>query len=70
MFHFNRRLLALPLDIVSAMHVEGGPEASLSIRAPGVRLDLAGSFETAFRENDGNAEQWALPNVIGVLPNR
>jgi hypothetical protein len=70
MIDFNRRLLALPLDIVSAMHVEGGPEASLSIRAPGLKLDLAGSFETGFRENDGNGVQWALPNVIGVREGR
>lgn len=66
MVDFNRRLLALPLDIVRAMHVEGGPEASLSVRAAGVKLDLAGSNETAFIENDGNGAQWSLPNVLGV----
>ena len=66
MADFNRRLLALPLGIVRAMHVEGGPEASLSVRAPGVKLDAAGSFETAFVETDANSRQWALPNVVGV----
>jgi hypothetical protein len=66
MADFNRRLLALPLGIVRAMHVEGGPEASLSVRAPGMKVDLAGSFETAFVESDGNSRQWALPNVVGV----
>jgi hypothetical protein len=70
MIDFNRRLLALPLEIVRAMHVEGGPEASLSVRAKGLKLDLAGSFETSFRENDGNAVQWVLPNVIGVREKR
>ena len=70
MSDFNRRLLALPLEIVRAMHVEGGPEASLSVRGPGLRLDLAGSFETGFRENDSNGVQWALPNVIGVRERR
>jgi uncharacterized protein YigE (DUF2233 family) len=66
MVDWNRRLLALPLEIVRAMHVEGGPEASLSVRGKGLKLDLAGSYETAFVENDGNGSQWALPNVIGV----
>ena len=64
---FNQMLLALPLDITGAMHVEGGPEASLSIHAGGVDLDLCGSFETGFLPDDSNREQWPLPNVLGVL---
>jgi hypothetical protein len=68
MFDYNDRVLALPLGIVRAMHVEGGPEASLSIRAPGLKLDLCGSFETGFVGDDANAKQWAIPNVIGALP--
>jgi len=63
---FNALLLRLPLGIVRAMHVEGGPEASLSVRGPGVALDLAGSFETGFYDSDGNAAQWPLPNVLAV----
>ncbi|UCF67161.1 MAG: phosphodiester glycosidase family protein [Acidobacteriota bacterium] len=66
MWELNHRLLALPLGIVRAMHVEGGPEASLSIRAGSLRLDLAGSFETGFLEDETNLGQWALPNVIGI----
>ncbi len=66
MAELNRRLLALPLEIVSAFHAEGGPEASLSIRAPGLTLDLCGSHETGFNENDLNVQQWPVPNVIGV----
>jgi hypothetical protein len=61
-------VLALPLGIQRAMHVEGGPEASLSIRAPDLKLDLCGSFETGFVGDDANAKQWAIPNVIGALP--
>jgi Phosphodiester glycosidase len=45
MQELNDRLLALPLGIVTAMHVEGGPEASLSIHAGGVSLDLGASGE-------------------------
>jgi hypothetical protein len=66
MFEFNALLRRLPLGVTRAMHVEGGPEASLSVRGPGVALDLAGSFETGFFENDGNGRQWALPNVVVV----
>jgi hypothetical protein len=47
------------------MHAEGGPEASLSVRGA-VKLDLSGSFETGFVENDLNMRQWAIPNVLGV----
>jgi len=49
------------------MHLEGGPEASLSIHADGVDLDLAGSYETGFWPDDSNVRQWPIPNVIGVM---
>lgn len=65
---FNDKLLALPLGITHAMHVEGGPEASLSIRAGDVRVDLCGSYESGFFETDDNKRQWNIPNVIGVSP--
>ena len=64
---FNAFLLQLPLDVAGAMHVEGGPEASLSIHGGGVDLDLAGSYETGFLENDSNKRQWPIPNVLGVV---
>jgi hypothetical protein len=63
---FNRVVLSGPLDVLRAMHVEGGPEASLSIHAGGIDLDLCGSFETGFRPDDSNAVQWPIPNVLGV----
>jgi hypothetical protein len=66
MWEFNRMVLALPLGIVHAMHVEGGPEASLSLHAGGLDLDLSGSFETDFMTDDSNDHQWPIPNVIGV----
>jgi hypothetical protein len=62
----NALLLDLPLGITAAMHVEGGPEASLSIHAGGVDVDLNGSYETSFNENDGERFQWPIPNVLGV----
>jgi len=66
MWEFNRMLLALPLGIVRAMHLEGGPEASLSIHAGNINLDLCGSYETGFLPKDTNSKQWAIPNVLGV----
>jgi len=63
---FNDLLLRLPLDIAGAMHVEGGPEASLSIHTGGVDLDLAGSVETGFWD-DSNRKQWPIPNILGVV---
>jgi len=66
MRRFNEILLSLPLDVQQAMHVEGGPEASLSIHVPGLDLDLCGSFESGFNPDDSNRQQWPIPNVIGV----
>jgi uncharacterized protein YigE (DUF2233 family) len=66
MAEFNNKVLALPLAITNAMHVEGGPEASLSIHAGGVDLDSNGSYETGFNENDDEKRQWPIPNVLGV----
>jgi len=59
-------VLALPLHVVQAMHVEGGPEASLSIHTGELELDLSGSCETGFNANDLNHTQWPIPNVLGV----
>ena len=59
-------LLALPLAIDAAMHMDGGPPASLSIHAGGVDLDLNGSFETGALETDGVRAQSPIPNVLGV----
>lgn len=62
-------LIASPLDLVALHYAEGGPEASLHVRGSGVLLREVGSYETGFVENDGNVEEWALPNVlIAVAP--
>jgi hypothetical protein len=66
MADLNQKLLSLPLEITAAMHVEGGPEASLSIHVGGVDLDLNGSYETGFNENDAERRQWPIPNVLAT----
>ncbi len=63
---FVEKLRKLTQGIERAMYLEGGPEASLSVRAGGASLDAVGSYETGFNENTDNARQWELPNVIGV----
>lgn len=64
----NRILLRLPIGLVAAQHLEGGPEAQLYLESGGARLDLFGSFETGFRDDDANPAAWPVPNVIGIRP--
>jgi hypothetical protein len=64
MWEFNERILGLPLGIRRAMHVEGGPEASLSVCAPGLELHLGGGRESG---PGAAARQRAIPNVVGVV---
>lgn len=74
MAELNAKLLALPLELTHAMHVEGGPKASLSIHTGGVDVDLSGSFETSADagkvedqvDGDGEQTQWPMPNALGV----
>jgi hypothetical protein len=66
MVDFNRLLVSLPLDLRRAMHLDGGPPASLSVRAEGLTLDLSGTYESGLFERGENARQWRLPNVLGV----
>ena len=53
-------------DLAGALFLEGGPEASLVVRGKDGSLDLNGSYETGFVENDQNTAFWELPNVIGL----
>ncbi|MFO7653455.1 MAG: phosphodiester glycosidase family protein [Candidatus Krumholzibacteriia bacterium] len=51
------RLLALPLDLVAAQHLEGGSEAQLHLAHPAVDPDLRA---------EGRWLSWPVPNVLGV----
>ena len=68
MHDLNRELLALGIDVVAAQHLEGGPEAQLYLRAGGEEIELFGSFETEFEEDDDNGHSWPVPNVLGIKP--
>ncbi len=59
-------LLALPLDLKRLQYAEGGPEASLYLKAGETEVDRFGSYETGFYESDDNDRAWPLPNVLGV----
>lgn len=66
MVELNRRLLALGLDLRRAMHLDGGPPACLSVRGGGLRMDLAGTFESPLFDRGVDARQLRVPNVLGV----
>lgn len=68
MYDFTSILLALPLGLVCAQHLEGGPLAQMYVAAGGRELELVGSFETEFFAADLNQTAWPIPNVIGVKP--
>ncbi len=62
---WNERVLALPLGLRRAMHVEGGPEASLSIQTKAFSLHLGGGPRSSLFAGDPK-KQWRIPNVLGV----
>ncbi len=64
----NHELLAAGIGLVAAQHLEGGPETQLYFRAGRVEQELFGSFETFFKEDDGNTVPWPIPSVLGVRP--
>ena len=68
MHDLNEELLASDIGLVAAQHLEGGPEAQLYVHAGGEEMELYGSFETSFKENDSNPIAWPVPNVFGVRP--
>jgi hypothetical protein len=67
MHDLNSILLDLPIDLVAAQHLEGGPEAQLYLSLGDTELELNGSYETNFNTNDANSIAWSIPNVIGIV---
>ena len=66
MYDLNKELLGSGIGIVAAQHLEGGPEAQLYLKKGDVEIELFGSYETGFVEDDNNEEPWPVPNIIGV----
>ncbi|PKN65181.1 MAG: hypothetical protein CVU57_11120 [Deltaproteobacteria bacterium HGW-Deltaproteobacteria-15] len=61
---FINILLALPIRIKDAMYLEGGDEASLSVRQQGKWLEWTGIGELGIFSVQGAPK---LPNVIGIV---
>ncbi|MBW6502255.1 MAG: phosphodiester glycosidase family protein [Bacteroidales bacterium] len=70
MYQLNRELLESGIGIVAAQHLEGGPEAQLYLRTGEFEMELFGSYETSWLEDDSNPDPWPVPNVIGVKPKK
>ena len=68
MHDLNAELLNAGIGLVAAQHLEGGPEAQLYLHVGSVEMELYGSYETSFKENDSNSAAWPVPNILGVRP--
>ena len=64
---FINILLSLPIDIESAMYLEGGPEATLYISPKHLQIKYKGRYGTVFAEYDGDISTLTIPNVIGIV---
>jgi len=63
-------LLRLPLGLRSLMHAEGGPSASLCVRAGGVEREWAGSAGSGQGDADEPAPAQPVPNVLAIYRRR
>jgi hypothetical protein len=59
-------LRARPLELRSAMYLEGGPEAQLFVRAGGKELELVGGGDPPFLPQARRPAAWRIPNVLGL----
>ena len=64
MYEFNEILIKLPINIVSAQHLEGGPLASLYFSYEDVSIEFIGTCAINIADRD-NSSYWAVPNVLG-----
>ena len=68
MHDLNNELLAAGIGIVAAQHLEGGPEAQFYLHVGSFEMEMYGSYETSFRENDSNSSALPVPNILGLRP--
>jgi hypothetical protein len=59
-------LLALPLGLVAAQHLEGGSQAQLFVAAGGETVELVGGYEGTPAASDPGRTARPIPNVLGV----
>lgn len=65
--NFITILKKLPLGIRNAMYLEGGPVASLYVKAGGTEIERVGHFRNVQPGDIVNTQSWPVPNVIGVV---
>lgn len=65
MHDFNNILLALPIDIVCAQHLEGGVQAAFYFSHKGIEIDERGCIQHDCNETEGLEGVWRIPNVLG-----
>lgn len=68
MHELNDRLLALPLSLVAAQHLEGGPGAQLWLNPETFAPEARAVFNRDFNLNESNTIRWPVPNVLGIRP--
>jgi hypothetical protein len=68
MFALNEILLALPLNLVAAQHLEGGSEAQFYLNYNNHHVELVGGYEMDFDGDAPGDTAWPIPNVIGIAP--
>src|SRR5215475_349005 len=68
MHDLNDELLNASIGLVAAQHLEGGPETQLYLHVGDLEMEMYGSYETSFKENDSNSAPWPLPNILGARP--
>jgi|SRR5215813_3548832 len=66
MHDLNNELLNAGIGLVAAQHLEGGPEAQLYLHVGNFEMEMYGSYETSFKENDSNSAAWPVPNILGA----
>ena len=59
-------LMTLPLDLKSAMYLEGGTEAQLYIKSGERQFEFLGSHGTLSRDDGDAPRARPIPNVIGI----
>jgi hypothetical protein len=68
MYELNKILLSLPIDLVTAQHLEGGREAQMHVRHGNFEKGFTSSIQHSFFEKELGISGWPIPNVIGVVP--
>lgn len=65
MYEFNNILLTLPLGIVCAQHLEGGPEASIYLKYKDLEIEKFGNHKANLSGAGYGQGATYIPNIIG-----